>query len=278
LKTVICHFYNEEWLLPWWLKHHKQIFDHGVMIDYASTDRGCDIIRELCPTWEIRPSRNTKFTPKEIDDEIMDIEAELTTNPPRGSWREYQPIGEQTWRITLNVTEFLYGNLDRLHTKKMNQTQYILPNYVFVDMEDASKCPPLTHEKPLHDQRWWGYFAPDHTKNPGPTGSPARLHRSIHNFPIRYPDWGRHYTFQDSDYTFDDLVIFYYGWADASEPAMKRKIQIQTRIPHRGGHHTGDQNIFLNQLRADHAVHSIDLRERISSIIEHNRRCTGQEF
>ena len=96
-KTVVSHFYNEEHLLPWWLRQHKQIFDHGIMIDYASNDRSVEIIKEICPTWEIRPSRNEYFDPGPIDQEVMDIERELTG-----------------WRIALNVTEFLYGNLDLL--------------------------------------------------------------------------------------------------------------------------------------------------------------------
>ena len=45
-KTVLCHFYNEEWILPFWLKHHREIFDHGIMIDYNSTDRSVEIIRD----------------------------------------------------------------------------------------------------------------------------------------------------------------------------------------------------------------------------------------
>ena len=60
-KTLLCHFYNEEYMLPWFLNHHKQIFDHGIMIDYHSTDRSVEIIREICPTWAIITSRNPDF-------------------------------------------------------------------------------------------------------------------------------------------------------------------------------------------------------------------------
>jgi len=74
MKTVICHFYNEEFLLPWWLNHHRSIFDHGIMINYHSTDRSVEIIRELCPTWEIRYSRNIDFHAEKIDLEVMDYE------------------------------------------------------------------------------------------------------------------------------------------------------------------------------------------------------------
>jgi FkbM family methyltransferase len=38
MTTLIGHFRNEEYLLPWWLRHHVPMFDHGVLIDYSSTD------------------------------------------------------------------------------------------------------------------------------------------------------------------------------------------------------------------------------------------------
>ena len=91
MKTVISHFYNEEHLLPWWLNHHKQIFDHGIMIDYHSTDRSMEIIREICPDWELRYTRNKYFDSTPIDQEVMDIEKKL-----------------EGWRMCLNTTEFLY--------------------------------------------------------------------------------------------------------------------------------------------------------------------------
>jgi len=88
--TVICHFRNEEVYLPYWLRLHTRLFDHGILIDYASTDRSRDIIHELASTWEIRPSRNAKFHSVSIDHEVMDIEREITG-----------------WKMCLNVTEFL---------------------------------------------------------------------------------------------------------------------------------------------------------------------------
>ena len=47
--TVITHFWNEEILLPYWLKHHLELFDHGILINYRSTDKSVEIIKELAP-------------------------------------------------------------------------------------------------------------------------------------------------------------------------------------------------------------------------------------
>jgi len=211
MKTVVCHFYNEEFLLPWWLKHHKEIFDHGIMINYASTDSSCQLIKEICPTWEIRQSRNKFFDARLVDEEVMDIESELTG-----------------WRIALNATEFLYGNTEHL-TDNSTPTQYFLTNYVFVDMEDETKGPiKLDHNIPLHEQRYWGYYDNNNVGMRKFAGSTVRLNRSIHNYPVKYPDWGRHWPY--TKHSFEDLVIFYYGWADASRIGLTRKAQIKSKI------------------------------------------------
>ena len=61
MKTVISHFYNEEYLLPFWLKHHKKYFDHGILINYHSTDKSVEIIKEICPDWEIINTEYEEF-------------------------------------------------------------------------------------------------------------------------------------------------------------------------------------------------------------------------
>ena len=45
--TIISHFYNEEYLLPFWLNHHKKYFTNAIMIDYDSTDNSVDIIKKI---------------------------------------------------------------------------------------------------------------------------------------------------------------------------------------------------------------------------------------
>src|SRR5688572_26886033 len=88
--SVICHFRNEEVYLPYWLRHHRCLFDHGILIDYGSTDHSLEIIRALVPSWEVRPSRNHQFHSVAIDTEVMDIEIQISG-----------------WKMCLNVTEFV---------------------------------------------------------------------------------------------------------------------------------------------------------------------------
>jgi Glycosyl transferase family 2 len=264
-KVVICHFYNEEYLLPWWLKHHKAIFDHGIMIDYASTDRSVEIIQELCPTWEIVPSRNVTFDADACDKEVQDYE---------GTVKE--------WRIALNVTEFLYGNYDHLNDSNEDQ-QYFISNYVFADMEDPAKGPAtLDHTIPLYKQRYWGYSEDKHYGRVRPGGTCRRMNRSIHNYPVDYSQHsGRH--FPGTQTSFDDLVIFYYQYASVEEPMIDRKLQIKDKMSEfdrnrNSGGHVVTRDAFINRIRVDHQSRSIDLRTELDNILKHNLRITGQEF
>ena len=74
MRTVICHFFNEAYLLPWWLPHHIPMFDHGIMIDHGSTDESVEIVQRLAPHWRIVRSRLTMFDAFLTDQEVMSYE------------------------------------------------------------------------------------------------------------------------------------------------------------------------------------------------------------
>ena len=38
-RLLIAHFYNEEYLLPFWIRHHFNLFDDVVLINNNSSDR-----------------------------------------------------------------------------------------------------------------------------------------------------------------------------------------------------------------------------------------------
>lgn len=204
-KTIISHFYNEEYLLPWWLNHHKKFFDHGILIDYQSTDESCNIIKEICPKWLIIPSRNKYFDSAIIDKEVSRIESRVNG-----------------WKICLNTTEFLVGNygiLDNFNKK----SQLLIGNYVFVDNHNTT----LDHKKPLYEQIHFGFHQdPRQAHNNLHIGD--RSLRSLHNFNIRYPrQGGRHFAGRES---VQDLFIFYYGYLLNIHEMIKRKLQIQEKM------------------------------------------------
>jgi len=106
--VVVCHFYNEEYLLPAWLKHHKKIFTHGIMIDYQSTDSSSALVAELCPSWKLVKSINDSFDARLVDLEVEKYEAEV-----------------EGWVIALNVTEFLIGDTSIL--SMTNKSRLFVP-------------------------------------------------------------------------------------------------------------------------------------------------------
>ena len=246
-KTVLCHFYNEEWILPFWLKHHREIFDHGIMIDYHSTDRSAAIIKDFCPTWEVRTSRNSDFSPQPVDDEVMEIEATL-----------------EGWRVCLNATEFLFGNYARMD-EDLTAKQIFLGQWMFVDMERREEPFYLNVNLPLYQQRWWGYGIVNDFSRNQPYGSVPRAPRSLHNHTLRYPTTGRHYP--NNSQTHPDLTIFYYGYASLEQGSINRKMQIQTQCPS-GGSGSNHQFTFeqlMDRFRKEQQPMSRDLRQELKT-------------
>jgi hypothetical protein len=196
-KTIICHFFNEEYLLPWWLTHHKQFFDHGILIDYHSPD-----INKICPEWTVIQTSNQYFDSTAIDIEISKIESNI-----------------DGWRTCLNITEFLIGDYNLLDDTP--NKQILVGNCIFVD-NDAQN---LNHNLPLYNQIYNGYHG--NASDASKLGLGDRTLRSIHNINIMYPQQGgRHFYGKAST---DNLMIFYYGYL-LNNDMINRKIQIKNKM------------------------------------------------
>jgi hypothetical protein len=71
--------------------------------------------------------------------------------------------------------------------------------------------------------------------------------------------------------SFDDLVIFYYGWADVSDLGLKRKTQISTEKGGSGPHaFTKEQ--FLDFYRTAHRPISRNLKDIVEGIYSAQQR------
>ena len=256
-KTLLCHFYNEEWMLPWFLNHHRQIFDHGVMIDYHSTDRSVDIIREICPSWDIVTSRNQDFQADTIDTEVNDIER-----------------GIEGWKICLNVTEQLIGDYSILDD---TPRQLLVPSVFFVDCDRQRT---VTQDRPLYEQKTDGFMFSDNTQN-----FFERRSRSLHNVPVYYPAEstqacmapGRHW----NTYNTDKLVTFYYGWCPFDQGQLARKLQIQTQIPlidsqlNRGIHQINNKDKLTYRLENEFIPRSRDISKEIEFYVNTHKNLSN---
>lgn len=221
-SIVISHFYNEEYLLPFWLKHHKNIFDHGIMINYGSTDKSCEIVREICPNWKLVDSENNVFDAVLCDFEVM----------------KYEQNFKGFIKIALNTTEFLCGDHEGL--KKLLQkekyrnsgiyipTKVVLPNY---------KGETVNSNQSLTEQFTKGVFHDDmslDSKEKLKLGIVSR-NRIIHNCEIGAYSTGRHSSFLSRLFKLSrnngHAYIAWFGFAPFSEETIKRRLQIKNRIP-----------------------------------------------
>lgn len=216
MKTVITHFFNESYLLPWWLEHHKKMFDMGILIDYHSTDDSVEIIKSICPHWQIFTSGFSHFDAENCDYEVEFYERQITG-----------------YRIALTTTEFLVGNIDKLTLDTTARVQWYVPCIRFTDWDLERQ---LDRSMPLWTQLKNGL---DYKKYPE-----ANLCRSLHNFnDIKYKT-GRHYT----PYNTEDCIIFHYAHCIVGQPMLDRRLQIQHKISQRdkekklGSHHYVDNN------------------------------------
>jgi hypothetical protein len=227
--TVIAHFYNEAFLLPYWLSYHSKVFDHGILIDYDSTDNSVEIIRELTPHWEVRISRNRVWDFIEADREIMDIESEI-----------------DGWKIVLNITEFiLHANL----RDYLNEFRKSNPNFfgartngiVMVDrLEDRYKKLTMEH---LIFQKNCGYLESDYA--PITPTNPLHRSRLIHYAPDGQYSLGRHRTSHASILD-ENLFLLWFGFCPF-EYLKPRKLAFKKRMSARnmalgaGSQHTWDE-------------------------------------
>ena len=196
MLTLISHFYNEEYLLPWWLEHHKKMAKFGVMIDYHSTDRSVDIIKSICPNWQIITSKNETFGAAECDREVQEVERTI-----------------KGYKMALNTTEFLIGNVPMAlrHTPKYLSVK----SFIMCDLKNNLPSYP-NYDRPLIEQCHTGMV--HHHYRPG---------RTLHRFDALDYTKGRHTYMYDTEL----LALCWFGWAPFNEHTLKRKLQIQNKIP-----------------------------------------------
>ena len=216
MNTVLTHFYNEEYLLPWWINHHKKIFDNGIMINYHSTDRSVEICKDLCPPhWKIVNTVNATIKPI-----LNDVEVKVYENSVEG------------FKMTLTIGEFLLApcplenvNLFMLH----NNISYLKTFGVCMVDTDPDNLP--THDKSLIEQKHHGiltgYRAPlSMTLDPHHWWVPDPFNhlygRYYHNQPFGDYKDGRHEVNSDKTFDVKDMFTLKYKYCPWNEVTLNR--------------------------------------------------------
>lgn len=215
--TLITNIYNEEYYLPFWLEYHSKLFDHGIVIDYDSTDKSMEIVKKMCPTWEIRRTENIVddkplFETYRIEDECKKLECSIT----------------EGYKIYLNTTEWLV--VER-------------PLKELLDFDAINKCYLMDVYLPL---LYYKDYYPVDTKefirgfdSKIVAAKDVRGHRFIFNRDCGNYYIGRHFTTVDSDYDVDvnvsslsriGMCVFWTGFYPLNEDVFKRKLQIKNNM------------------------------------------------
>ncbi len=216
-RVVISHFFNEAYLLPWWLRHHREIFDHGVLIDCHSTDASVEICRELVPHWEIVPSENATFATLLRDFEVMKHEQRFP----------------EAWKLALNTTEFFVAPALAKMERVMLQHDLVgvrLPAAVMVDTDLANPPDPA---QPLVTQKASGVWEDelDFERLAVPGLTEPTHSRLYHRYTIGAYTPGRHGSHLpgQSNGSRDLGSIWWYGFSPWSDAFKARKLQISTK-------------------------------------------------
>ncbi|MCG6872993.1 MAG: glycosyltransferase family 2 protein [Gammaproteobacteria bacterium] len=213
--TVISHFWNNRWILEHWLRHHRRLFDHGILIDHGASDGSAELIRDLAPGWEIRPTWLCRehYLSAQADQEVMSVEREL-----------------EGWKMVLNVTEFLViADLHAYVAALPDWVKGVTTNGVVL-VDRPEQVGQVVTRIPFFLERTYGYFEYELGKRPSDYGFPAvwrsrLLHRHHHgDYEV-----GRHVS--AAPHVFDPaLYLAWAGWAPFAD-IRAMKMSVQARIP-----------------------------------------------
>lgn len=235
-STLLSHIFNEEYLLPFWLNHHKNMFDDIIIIDYNSTDKSIEICKSICPECKIIKTRNAMFVADEIDKEVMDIENSL-----------------EGIKLVLNTTEFLFC--------EKSVKDFFINNTESISYAINAISPYSINLYTINNiyELFNNLFNDDVVYHYDRLGS-----RFIHNFSNGNYHVGRHYT-NNSFITTSEAHIIWFGYYPLNNNLLKRKLQIQAKMTQsdrdrgRGLHHFNDQDTMIN-INNQQAISGLSLK------------------
>lgn len=208
---LIAHFYNEEYLLPFWLNHHKNIFTHGILIDSHSTDKSLEIIKRTVPTWEIIKSPVEKFNSEIMEELIMEIESKY----------------ENEKKIVLNISEFLIIKNPKKFQQLLNKERfsYWIQASMMVDQDPSS-----TNINNLLDQKPHGFWHTDinvhNMRSKYPFANTIYRERLIHNYSNGQYLPGRHRTLIEKSRKMSKKIAYirWYNFSPWNKEFINRKL------------------------------------------------------
>ena len=200
--TCLTNVYNERYLLPFWLKHHRKMFDKIIIVDYNSTDESIKICKEICPNCEVITTKNKDFGAVSIDKEFMKLEKKIPGI-----------------KVVLNTTEFLFCEkpLKEIFAPHLNSPKSF-----------AVKVTSPYSLKTYHPKNKRQLFK--NLLNGDIKFHQDRFTRQVHNFPHGNYNTGRHTT-NNPSITPTNMHIIWFGFYPLNDELLQRKLQVKTKIP-----------------------------------------------
>lgn len=263
--TLLSHFLNEEILLPHWVRHHREMFDHAILVDYGSTDSSLEIIKDMWPTAEVVKTSNNPLNIYHTDKEMMGLETTV-----------------DGWKVILNIPEFIVpwnGDL-KSYIADFELTN---PNIGFQTWGIWIQDRPEEINKPFTDesillQRTFGYDDEVHAWG----GNRAR-HRLVHKAPHGDYSGGRHSTHHQVNMV-NNVFCVWFGLG-LPEIKLKRNLSIAHTMSHRSdslagtgwqSHHRWDREMIY-KLYNERAQYCSELTQHpiYGEALEHLRKRSG---
>ena len=216
---LITHFYNEEFLLPYWIMHHASMFDHVVLINNGSTDSSCQIIRDLAPShWQIVNSDAEKFDAYITDQQVRKIEKSYPNH---------------IWKLSLTITEFLVWN--DMNKNLLFNNAYKLHG---VNITGDDQLPLINHIQLVKQRNQITQTGSDYSRY---------IHRHFNTVNNLY-EIGRHSIYEPS-VSAHEAMIFKYIYSPWPE-ILPRKLQIKDRqsLDDIGRHYGRQHQVSKEQL------------------------------
>jgi hypothetical protein len=243
--TLLTHIYNEEYLLPLWLEHHKDMFDDIVVVDYRSTDRSLEICRKICPKCQIITTKNGSFGAEIVDKEMMEIEN-----------------GIQGIKMILNTTEFLF--VDKPIKEIFEKYDSPVSLYVNAVSPYSKEINTIYNNDNLIEK----------LLDPSVVYHNDRGVRQIHNYANGAYTVGRHGT-ENTSIESHEMSIVWLGYFPMNDTLLKRKTQIQNNIPQEDKDtKKGEQHLYseekilsINEEKANSGIKLEEINNKLYNII-----------
>lgn len=252
--TLISHIFNEEYLLPFWLIHHKKIFDDLVIVNYRSTDKSIEICKTIWPECVIIETKNAWFAAEEVDREIMEIENTI-----------------EGIKMVLNTTEFLFCETP---IQDLFSSDTLLSYAIKIISPYSKKIYNINNNHELFNNLLTNDVGFHYDRHG---------HRMLHNFPNGNYKGGRHVSYHRSFFLTNNATIIWLGFYPLNDQLLKRKLQIQQNIPQSdrdrgmGYQHLWDKDTMMsiNNEKSDSGLLlkdiNIELYNLISSIYSNGK-------